>query len=607
VRRGGYDAVGSNQLKSILKKDAFHTMPYAKRYNSRNYDAVVTTELNFSDKLKAVLTNPKFKAGRGAPEQELETLLSDYSATSNESRDQLINNLVSDETILIKDLERLGTLLKQKPACFDRTQKQAIIEQAIIQAVIDQRKQEVARQLGDLPLERLYQVDQQAHRQVSSQVALLFSPGSRFGFPEPTAMGLAQAPGYSKIQDDALYSSLVKKAVANKTGFIKAAIATNKSTVIPSSINPTQFLSFLDVEVDVKQVIGQGGFGTVYSAQNKITREPLVYKEELQPEGVTEGVLHRDIKSTADLLRQGDIAAAALLTLPHFVEAEALMIKVLSNNGASELHYVPAANAGLFIDSLENVKDIQIIGQLLKKAPGKPLRAILNSPEWQALSLTQRLEHFDAIVKQSYEYFSHAYQQNFVHRDIKPENMIYDMATKKLTIIDAGLATKLDVAPTIAQRAQLLFAGKNPVGFKTTSKVQAGTMAYLAPALMQGLPHGPEVDAHAFAKVFLELIDPHFSGQLMTAAHKNNEEVKNLQAYRTGLDNNQQSFSGSPLNSFLQEPYYEKRVALIEAFFKLGSYVNTMTQTNWRRTRFEALKAAYANAYPETAAKAAAK
>lgn len=561
------------------------------------YGAVATAEPNFSEKLKAVLTNQKFKAERGAPAQELQIWLNDGSVSSNASKDGLIADLVSDGAISTKDLMQLVRYLNQLPATPLCTQKKGII-----QAVIDQRKQEVAEQLHALSLENLYKVDKQVHQQISSQVALLFSPGSRIGLPTNSA-NLNQAPGYSKIQDSSLYSSLVKKAVAEKTRIIQAAIATNKSTVIPRSMKPTQFLSFLDVDVDTRQVIGQGGFGKVYSAQNRVTQEPLVYKEELRSEGVTQGALHRDIKTTQDLLRQGDIAAAALLTLPHFVEAEALIVKVISNNGTSELHYVPAANAGRFIDSLENVKDIQIIGQLMKKAPGKPLRSILNSPEWKALSLTERLEHFDAIMQQSFEYFSHAYGENFVHRDIKPENIIYDMATKKLTIIDAGLATKLDVEPTMVERAQLLFAGKSPIGFKTTSEVQAGTELYLAPAIKQGLPHGPEVDAHAFGKVFVELIDPDFSFQLIRAAHQNKEEIKDVQAYRTGLANNQQLFSGSPLNNFLQQARYEKKVALIDAFFNLGSYVNTLGQTNWRSSRFEALKTAYAAAYPVAATK----
>ncbi|MBX9578201.1 MAG: hypothetical protein K2W97_06975 [Chthoniobacterales bacterium] len=565
------------------------------------YGAVATEEPNFSEKLKAVLTNQKFKAGRGAPAEELQTLLNDYSVSNDASRNQMIADLVSDGTISTKDLSQLVSHLKQQPASFNGTQKQTII-----QAVIDQRKKEVAEQLGALPLERLHEVDQQVHRQVSGQVALLFPPGSRIGLPTAITTGLAQAPGYSKIQDDALYSTLVKKAVADKTRAIKAAIATNNSTVIPCSVKPTQFLFFLDVDVNTTQVVGRGGFGKVYSAQNRVTQEPLVYKEELRPEGVTQGALHRDIKTTADLLRQGDIAAAALLTLPHFVEAEALIVKVISNDSSEELHYVPAANAGWFIDSLENVKDIQIIGQLMKKAPGKPLRSILNSPEWKALSLTDRLEHFDAIVQQSFEYFSHAYGQNFVHRDIKPENIIYDMATKKLTIIDAGLATKLDVAPTMTQRASLFFAGKSPIGFKTTSEVQAGTTLYLASAIKQGIPHGPEVDAHAFGKVFLELIDPGFSWQLMNAAHQNNEEIKDVQPYRASLASNQQLFGRSPLNNFLGQPNYEKRVALVDAFFKLGAYVDSAENrivSSWRSTRFENLTKAYAAAYPAATAR----
>ena len=449
----------------------------------------------------------------------------------------------------------------------------------------------------------MHEIDEQVRRKQGSEVALLFSPGSRFGLPAAPAAGLTQEPGYSKIQDDILYSTLVKKAVADKTGAIKTAIATNSSTVIPRSMKPTQFLSLLDVDVNINQVVGRGVFGKVYSAQNRVTKEPLVYKEELRPKGVTQGALRHDIKSTADLLRQGDIAAAALLTLPHFVEAEALMVKVISNDSSEELHCVPAANAGRFIDSLANVKDIQIIGQLMKKAPGKALSSVLNSPEWKALSLTELADHFDAIVQQSFEYFSKAYGENFVHRDIKPENIIYDMATKKLTIIDAGLATKLDVAPTISQRASLLFAGKSPIGFKTTSEVQAGTTLYLAQAIKQGVSHGPEVDAHAFGKVFLELIDPDFSWQLMNAAHQNKEEIKDVQPYRTSLASNQQLFSSSPLNQFLRQPYYEKRVALVDVFFKLGSYVNTMTQTESKTSRMQKLQAAYAAAYPAAAAR----
>ena len=76
-----------------------------------------------------------------------------------------------------------------------------------------------------------------------------------------------------------------------------------------------------------------------------------------------------------------------------------------------------------------------------------------------------------------------------------------------------------------------------------------------------------------------------------------------MQSYRVGLENKQQSFSRSPLNNFLQDSSYDKRVALVDAFFELGSYVNKMTQTNWKSTRFNNLKKSYAEAYPTNAAR----
>ena len=564
------------------------------------YGAVATAEPDFSAKLKAILTNQKFKEGRGALTQELQTFLNDESVSNDSSRNQMIADLVSDGTISIKDLSPLVRYLKYQPESFNRTQKQTII-----QAVIDQRKQEVAHQLRALPLNKLDEIDRKIFRKTSNGVALLFSPGSRLGLEQPKSDNLDQEPGYLKIQDDAVYKNLVKEAVEEKRNFFINEVANNKSTLIPPQVKPIRFLSFLNVDVKESVVIGAGSFGKVYEAKYRTTQEPLVYKEELRPQGLTKGVLRSDIKSGQDFFRQGDIAAAILKTLPHFVKVEALIIKVINLNKSLALHYVPALHVEEFITSLTNkkIQDIQIFGQLMKRAPGKSLQAILESHEWNSLSLEDRVEHFDAIVQQSFEYFGQAYKENFVHRDIKPMNIVYDITTKTLTIIDAGLATKLDVEPSMIERAGLLFTGHNPMGFRTASQVEAGTPLYKAPAVNKGLPHGPEVDAHAFAKVFLDIIDPFLSQRVLAAACKAKAELSTWEQYEQQCARHRKSFEASPFKTFFNDPKYATRRDLIDAFFGLGGYTNDKIMTAWKSTLLSNLHTAYQKAYPDVATK----
>jgi hypothetical protein len=468
-----------------------------------NYGAITTIPSDFSKKLKAVLEHQNFKQKKIIPITGLRALLKDTSIKMiSESNQSIILELSRDTSVSSKDLIRLIGLIKLSG--YSNPNK----TEFLIQSILDQREKEVVQQLQEIPFEQLNEF-----------IQLLDSP-------KTSNVDFTVMPGYSKIEDEKLYVTLARKAFSHKIEGLKLELASNKSIVVPDSMDPILFLSYLDMEIDKSEVIGKGGFGRVYKGYHKVTKESLVYKEESDPEGIImkEFDDHPDISLSRDLIRQGDFAVAALRILPHFVKTEAFIIKKITSSSLSSqgTYLVLAENIESEINNNKNIDDITILGQIMKQAPGKDLIKILLSPEWNQLTLEERIDHFDAIVKQAFDYFSEAYQNNFVHRDIKPENIIYDITTKKLTIIDAGLGIKLDVAPNIIERFSLAFAGKNPIGFKTTSQAYSGTTGYIAPALNRGLSYGAEVDAYSFGVVFLQLIDPNFSEEIIKSTIQSN-------------------------------------------------------------------------------------
>ncbi len=113
--------------------------------------------------------------------------------------------------------------------------------------------------------------------------------------------------------------------------------------------------------------------------------------------------------------------------------------------------------------------------------PGEPITRVLSR-----LST----EVFSALV-QILDGLQYIHEQQFVHHDLKPENILYDPAAKRVKLVDFGFA-ELTYAP---------------------ESVPRGSIGYIAPEIIKGMPGSPQTDLFSFGVVLYEILtgqNPYF-------------------------------------------------------------------------------------------------
>ena len=84
-----------------------------------------------------------------------------------------------------------------------------------------------------------------------------------------------------------------------------------------------------------------------------------------------------------------------------------------------------------------------------------------------------------------------AHEAGIVHRDLKPENVMYDIADRKVKLLDFGIATDTDMS----QDERLTRAG-----------FFVGTLMYVAPEALSGELVGPAADQYSLATIAYYLL-----------------------------------------------------------------------------------------------------
>jgi len=205
---------------------------------------------------------------------------------------------------------------------------------------------------------------------------------------------------------------------------------------------------------EIEEILGQGGFGVVYSAHQVGVERPVVVKVLLPAARLEEGVVER-------FKREARVAAA--LQHPNTVT----IIDFGETNGG--LPYL-----------------------VMERVFGDPLDEIV---ETTGQFDTERARH---VIVQILEALSEAHAAGVIHRDLKPSNVLLcDIHGKKdfVKVIDFGIARLTDQV-----------SGRDDEKSLTATGAVVGTPGYIAPEILTGAKADPRSDLYAVGLIGIELI-----------------------------------------------------------------------------------------------------
>jgi len=201
---------------------------------------------------------------------------------------------------------------------------------------------------------------------------------------------------------------------------------------------------------EIKGLIGHGGQAWVYRGQHTFTGREVAIKIIHAPYGVTHEMLER-------------------------AKAEAQALAKLNHNNVVTMH-----DAGVTAEG-----QLYILMELLV---GCSLGAVLT--EFGRLGIEETLR----LLIQAADAVHQAHKRRIIHRDLKPDNLFvirgdHEGKGNPLKVLDFGIAKMLD-----------------EIGFTTRKDVVIGTVLYMSPEQVQGLPITEQSDIYALGLIMWEAL-----------------------------------------------------------------------------------------------------
>ena len=219
---------------------------------------------------------------------------------------------------------------------------------------------------------------------------------------------------------------------------------------LPTDGGPLRIGSPFADKYEIKGLIGHGGQAWVYRGQHTFTGREVAIKIIHAPYGVTHEMLER-------------------------AKAEAQALAKLDHPNVVTLH-----DAGVTAEG-----HLYILMELLE---GCSLGAVL-----KAHGRLQIEETFNLLI-QAADAVHQAHKRRIIHRDLKPDNLFvirgdHEGHGNPLKVLDFGIAKMLD-----------------EIGFTTRKDVVIGTVLYMSPEQVQGLPITEQSDIYALGLILWEAL-----------------------------------------------------------------------------------------------------